>query len=279
MVTQKVAYVNTLRIVSKGALVQQANAVESLSNVDVLCMDKTGTLTANAMVLDALHPLNMEASDVWRRLGNYVASMSLSNATSTAIGAACDKNTPRNLHVCEEVPFSSSHKWSALSIDDATQRGIYVMGAPEILQPYLRNGTELEALIEEGATRGLRMVLFACYPDIVPLHDADGEPCLPGGLIALGLVSLRDTLRSEVQKTLSSFVEAGIQLKIISGDHAETVAVLAKQAGLEAGIKVVSGEELTGIYALQKHLVPLDDLLEDNRQPGWRFEVGYCILG
>src|SRR6266480_4952761 len=75
-------------------------------------------------------------------------------------GAACDKNTPRNLHVCEEVPFSSSHKWSALSIDDATQRGIYVMGAPEILQPYLRNGTELEALIEEGATRGLRMVLF-----------------------------------------------------------------------------------------------------------------------
>ena len=83
-------------------------------------------------------------------------------------------------------------------------------------------------------------------------------------MIALGLVSLRDTLRPEVQKTLSSFVEAGIQLKIISGDHAETVAALAKQAGLEIGIKVVSGEELTGIYALQKHLVPLDDVLEDN---------------
>src|SRR5205807_7701191 len=101
--------------------------------------------------------------------------------------------------------------------------------------------------IEEGATRGLRMVLFACYPDIVPLQDADGEPCLTGGLIALGLVSLRNTLRPEVQKTLSNFVEAGIQLKIISGDHAETVAALVKQAGLEAGIKVVSGEELAGM--------------------------------
>lgn len=248
LLATSVAYaLGALRIVSKGALVQQANAVESLSNVDVLCMDKTGTLTANAMVLDAMHPFDMEASDVWRMLGNYVASTSVSNATSTAIGAACDKNTPRNLHVCEEVPFSSSRKWSALSIDDATQRGVYVMGAPEILQPYLRNDTELEALIEEGATRGLRMVLFACYPDIVPLHDADGEPCLPGGLIALGLVSLRDTLRPEVRKTLSGFVEAGIQLKIISGDHPETVAALAKQAGLEIGIKVVSGEELAGI--------------------------------
>ncbi len=248
LLAASVAYaLGALRIVSKGTLVQQANAVESLSNVDVLCMDKTGTLTANAMVLDALHPFDMEASDVWCMLGNYVASVSVSNATSTAIGAACDKNTLSNLHVCEEMPFSSSRKWSALSIDDATQRGVYVLGAPEILQPYLRNGTELEALIAEGAARGLRMVLFAYYPDIVPLYDADGEPCLPGGLIALGLVSLRDTLRPEAQKTLSSFVEAGIELKMISGDHPETVAALARQAGLETGIKVVSGEELAGM--------------------------------
>jgi cation-transporting P-type ATPase E len=91
LLATSVAYaLGALRIAGKGALMQQANAVESLSNVDVLCLDKTGTLTANAMVLDAVYPFDIEESNLRRMLGNYAASVSVSNITSTALAAACD---------------------------------------------------------------------------------------------------------------------------------------------------------------------------------------------
>jgi cation-transporting P-type ATPase E len=245
LLATSVAYaLGALRIVGKGALVQQANAVESLSNVDVLCLDKTGTLTANALVLDAVYPLGLEESELRCLLGNYVASLSVSNATSTAIGAACPG---RALPVNEEVPFSSARKWSALAIEDAAQRGVYLLGAPDVLQPFLHSGTEIGPIVQEGAKCGLRMLLFAFCPDFVPLRDPDGEPSLSAAFIPLGVVSLRDVLRTEAQQTLAGFAQAGIQLKLISGDHPETVAALAKQAGLGDGLQVVSGEELVDI--------------------------------
>lgn len=243
LLATSVAYaLGALRIIGKGALVQQANAVESLSNVDVLCLDKTGTLTANAMALDAVYPFGIEESALRRMLGNYVASISVSNITSTALAAACDGHV---LPVREEVPFSPVRKWSALAIDDTTQRGVYVLGAPEILQPSVRPAAGLEALVEAEAVRGLRMLLFAFYPELVPLQDSNGEPRLPTELIPLGVVSLRDTLRTQARETLTGFAEAGIQLKLISGDHPETVAALARQAGLGTGTGVVSGADLT----------------------------------
>ena len=244
-----VAYaLGALRIVGKGALVQRANAVESLSNVDVLCLDKTGTLTANALTLDAVYPFGIEASELRRLLGNYVTSISVGNATSAAIGAACNGHV---LPVREEVSFSSARKWSALAIDDPAQRGIYVLGAPEMLQSSLRSSTDLGTLVAVESARGLRVVLFAFYPDIATLHDQNDEPCLPAELLPLGMVSLRDTLRPGVRETVAGFVESGIQLKVISGDHPETVAALAKQAGLRADLRVVSGEELADMGGVQ----------------------------
>src|SRR5215469_16435260 len=177
LLATSVAYaLGALRITGKGALVQQANAVESLSNVDVLCLDKTGTLTANALVLDAVYPFDVEESELRRMLGNYAARISVSNITSTALAAACDGHA---LPVREEVPFSPVRKWSALAIDDAEQRGVYVLGAPEILQPSLRPGASLETLVEAEAVQGLRMLLFAFSPDLIPMQDSNGEPHLP----------------------------------------------------------------------------------------------------
>jgi cation-transporting P-type ATPase E len=249
LLATSVAYaLGALRIVGKGALVQQANAVESLSNVEVLCLDKTGTVTANAMTLDALSPVDIEEAELRRLLGNYVANLSVSNATSMAIGAACSGQT---LPIREEVPFSSARKWSALAIDDPEQRGIYVLGAPEALQPSLRPGTDLRRLVEAGAARGLRMVLFAFCPEIAALHGPDGEPRLPEELIPLGVVSVRDILRAEAQETLTGFAQAGIRLKILSGDHPETVAALAKQAGFGSNLRAVSGEALVDMQDAQ----------------------------
>jgi len=236
-------HLGAVRIIGKGALVQQANAVESLSNVDVLCLDKTGTLTANSMVLDKVHAVDIDESELLHLLGDFVASMSIGNVTSEAIGAAC---SGRALHVGEEVPFSSARKWSALSFDEAALHGVYVLGAPEVLLPSLLTGIDLTAFVDVETSRGQRVLLFARSPSPLPLNDNAGEPRLPDDLIPLGLVSLRDELRPQAQETLASFAEVGIQLKIISGDHPQTVAALARQVGLDSNdIKVVSGEDLT----------------------------------
>lgn len=238
-----------VRIIGKGALVQQANAVESLSNVDTLCLDKTGTLTTNNMALDKVHALDIDEPELLRLLGNYVASLSVGNVTSEAIGMACSGQA---LHVSEEAPFSSARKWSALSFDDDALQGVYVLGAPEVLLSPQHTGIDLAALVDEETARGRRVLLFAQSSQLAPLLDTTGEPCLPDDLIPLGLVSLRDELRPQALETLASFVEAGIQLKIISGDHPQTVAALAKQVGLDSNdIKVVSGEDLAEMDMVQ----------------------------
>src|SRR3712207_6358894 len=123
----------------QGALVQQVNAVESLSTIDVLCMDKTGTLTANRLVFNALYPLaDVPVEAIKAQLGDYVRSASVSNPTSEAIMAGVPGE--QRLTV-DEVPFASARKWSALAFAQRApvpeRRGVYVLGAIEMLSPYL----------------------------------------------------------------------------------------------------------------------------------------------
>src|SRR4051812_16732955 len=111
-----VAYaLGAVRIIRYGALIQQANAIESLSNVDVLCLDKTGTLTANRLQLSDIHPLSCAEVDLAHILGVMAASARTSNATSAAIAAAYPSQPGR---LISEVPFASARKWSALALDD-----------------------------------------------------------------------------------------------------------------------------------------------------------------
>jgi cation-transporting ATPase E len=242
-----VAYaLGALRMVGKSALVQRLRAVESLSNVDVLCLDKTGTITTNSLVLEHLHPLGMGEEQLRNLLALYISQTSSRNATSRAIETASpmQDSSNREWHVHEEIPFSSAWKWSALSIEGTQLHGVYTLGAPEILQPFLRPGTDLGSFTEEATRGGRRVLLFAYFPDIIPLHTAEQQPSLPTALIPLGLLSLRDELRPEVQKTLAAFAGIGVQIKVLSGDHPQTVATLARQVGIAATDKVVAGSDL-----------------------------------
>ena len=242
-----VAYaLGAVRIAGQGALVQQANSVESLSNVDVLCMDKTGTLTTNALQLEHLHPLGIEETELRRLLGDYVASGSVGNTTSAAIGKACPGQAR---HVREELSFSSAYKWSGLVIDDEAMRGTYILGAVEILAPALRAGSDLQAIVEQESTQGLRVLLFTFLPELVVLRNAADKPTLPHGLIPLGIISLSDELRPQARETLRQLSEAGIRFKVISGDNPQTVAALVKQMGLSNNISAVSGLDLATMDA------------------------------
>jgi cation-transporting ATPase E len=230
-----------VRIAGQGALVQRANAVESLSNVSTLCLDKTGTLTTNRIQLRALRPVGVTEDELRRLLGDYVASASSANRTAEAIAVACGGQARP---VRAEVPFSSARKWSALAFDDGALRGTFVLGAPEMIQPYLQADQEVQDYVQQRAARGLRVLLFAHRSQVRPLHDGNGEPQLPPDLAPLGVLSFSDELRPEAQATLRGFGEAGVQLKIISGDSPHTVAALAQQAGLGPDIEAVSGLEL-----------------------------------
>ena len=232
--------VGALRISTRGALVQQSNSVESLSNVNVLCMDKTGTLTANCIEYHAVHPLTTDAAALERLLGDFANSVTATNRTTEALLHALDGTRRRTL---DEVPFSSARKWSAVTFNDDEVRGVYVLGAPEMLELHLEQPVEAHDQIAAWTAAGLRVVLFAYCPDAVFLHDASEQPLLPP-LTPLGLVAFSDVLRPEAHQTLARFAQAGINLKVISGDDPHTVRALATQAGLPGDLKVISGPEL-----------------------------------
>jgi cation-transporting ATPase E len=238
-----VAYaMGALRIAGYGALIQQANSVESLSNVNVLCMDKTGTLTANRIHFHDLLPIGIERKALEGLLGDFAKSASVVNRTSEALLEAFGG---QKRPVIDEAPFSSERKWSALVFDEESARGAYVLGAQEMLEPHLVPGFDLSEQVGEWTATGLRVLLFAYQPDASSLHDFGGQPLLPKDLTPLGVLSFSDELRPALKETLGGFVDAGVELKVISGDDPQTVGSLARQAGLPGDMEaVVSGFEL-----------------------------------
>ena len=244
-----VAYaMGALRMAGQGALIQQANAVESISHVNLLCLDKTGTLTTNRLHLRGVHLLGDVSGDhedqLRHILGDYAASTADGNRTTAAIAEAC-AGQPRL--IAEAVPFSSEYRWSALTFDDPALRGTYVLGAPEALRSSLPFDPKVEHLANEWATQGQRLLLFTRCPDNSSLYDAQHKPRLPASLIPLGLLRFDDELRPEAEETLRHFAELGIELKVISGDNPHTVAALAKKVGFSDDGQVVSGLDLDTI--------------------------------
>jgi cation-transporting ATPase E len=229
-----------VRLANRDALVQGTNAVESLSNVDVFCMDKTGTLTANKMKLAEIEPIGVNESDVRQMLGTFARSTSAGTKTSEALAAA---NPGEQRPITAEVPFSSAYKWSAVSADDDGFRGVFALGAPEFLGPQLKRDSPLE-LPAGWADKGVRTLLFAHGPKPEPFGERDGLPALPPGVKPIAWLGFTDELRPNVDKALNGFRDAGISLKVISGDNPETVAALARQAGLSGDVELVSGLDL-----------------------------------
>jgi cation-transporting P-type ATPase E len=222
-----VAYtVGAARTAGRGALVQRVNAVESVSNVDVVCTDKTGTLTTGRLSLAELLPLGTHGG-VDRLVGSMARSATTPNLTSAALADALPGEAQ---DVVEEIPFSSSLRWSALR----TAGGLAVLGAPEALAPHL-SGPPLDDLVAARTAQGLRVLVVACAlePD-APLRDTAGRPRLPA-LEPVALVALADELRPGVVETVQRFAADGIALKVVSGDDPRTVAALALQAGLDGG--------------------------------------------
>ncbi|RZT86841.1 cation-transporting ATPase E [Pseudonocardia sediminis] len=227
------------RIAKQGALVQQVNAVESVTHVDVVCTDKTGTLTTGRLGLsdiEKLGPPDDDGVDTSTVLGRFAASVTDPNLTSVALAAALPG---RAWELRDEIPFASSLRWSGLVTGSD---GTWVLGAPDALAPYLDTPVPGTSVTDRTAL-GLRVLLLARPTDAgAGLRDDDGRASLPR-LEPVALVALSDELRPEVVESITRFRESGVAIKVLSGDDPRTVAALATQAGLDAG-EPVAGPSL-----------------------------------
>jgi cation-transporting P-type ATPase E len=229
-----------VRIGQRGALVQQINAVEALSHVTVLCCDKTGTLTTNKIQYREAYPVGMERRALEALLADFVASASTANKTARAL---IDALHGAKRKLADEVPFASARKWSGLVFDDPPVKGVYVLGAAEMLHDQMALTDEAQLRIENWANEGFRVLVFGRNPDVMTLHNAAGEPNLPR-LALIGILCFGDELRPHLPQTLAAFRHNDVQIKIISGDNPQTVVALARQAGFDGDLKVVSGTDL-----------------------------------
>ncbi|MEU4624600.1 HAD-IC family P-type ATPase [Actinoplanes sp. NPDC023801] len=225
-----------VRIARSGALVQQVNAVESVSNVDVICTDKTGTLTTGQLTLEEIVPLGgHEYGEAAEALGGLAHNAVTPNLTALAIASSLGGPI---WDVRDEVPFSSSLRWSGM----VTESGTWVLGAPDALAARLRQHVP-PAEVAERAGRGLRVLLLARAENPeAGLRDAAGRPDLPM-LAPVALAVLADELRADVVATVARFRADGVDVKVLSGDDPRTVAAIAARAGI-AGSEPVPGADL-----------------------------------
>jgi cation-transporting ATPase E len=223
--------VGAAAIARRGALIQRISAVESLCSVDVLCTDKTGTLTTGRMHLERVETLDgHDQQTVSRLLGAAAGAMTTRNDTVAAVARALPGSQPP---LRERVPFSPQRRWSAVT----GPGGGYALGAVEALDKVFPAVADLRmyAVLDDLTRQGFRVLLFAATTDPdADFLDADGRPVLPA-LTPLALVALRDELRDGVGEALAGLRAEGVEIKIISGDDPRTVAALGRRIGLDDG--------------------------------------------
>jgi magnesium-transporting ATPase (P-type) len=223
--------VAALRMTRRGALVQQLNALESLASVNLVCTDKTGTLTEpEPKVLETVPAPGVAQDELDRALGRYGASAASRTSTLDSIRSAFSAPVERP---DSEVPFASSRRWSAVVF--GADR--YVLGAPEL---FPLDG--LKARAEKESADGRRVVAIGTTSSDLGDVRADGGP--PADLHPLGIVVIGERLRPGARETVEYLLAQGVELRVLSGDRPETVAAIARSAGVPENGPPLDGSHL-----------------------------------
>lgn len=221
--------VSAIRLSRRDTLCRDLYCVESLARVDVLCLDKTGTLTEGCMEIQKTELLDGAYSDkeLDDALNAFVSAFPEPNSTLKALGEHYNGGTSHILR--GTVPFSSARKWSAAEFEGL---GTLVLGAPEFV---LKDNARISRICEKYTSSGLRTLVLARSPLSLPQNSGE----LPAELGAVALIVLSDKLRPSAPATLDYFREQGVDIKIISGDDPAAVSQIAKRAGFESYEKYV----------------------------------------
>jgi cation-transporting ATPase E len=210
--------VGVIRLGQRRCLVQELPAIEGLARVDVVCADKTGTLTENGMRVSGVEELAAQGESAADVLASLAAADPRPNASMQAIAETYDQ--PPGWNATATAPFKSATKWSGVSYGD---HGNWVLGAPDVL---LDPGSAAAGQAEQIGARGLRVLLLAAADVAVDHPDA------PGRVTPVALVVLEQKLRPDARETLDYFATQDVYVKVISGDNAVSVGAVASELGL-----------------------------------------------
>ena len=237
--------VSSIRLAQKKVLLHDMKCIEMLARVDVLCVDKTGTITENEMEVqdvietDAYDAETMEPLSVL--IGDFAAAMDEDNITMRAV--KMHFKTGSGKKPLSKCGFSSTVKYSSVTFED----GEYVLGAPEMV---LKERYETyEAQFKELTENGARVLAFGIYDG-----ECGGKP-LEQGIVPLGFLRIVNPIRESAKETFSYFVEQGVDVKVISGDNPLTVSRVAAQAGICNADRYTDASTLRDEDAVKKALL------------------------
>ena len=226
------------RMADSGVLLQRANSVESISHVDTVCMDKTGTITTNRLAFERSE--DFVPSDEASRYASVFAT--LTGSKNRTMQAIVQHYGEADAELVEEIQFSSERKFSAVRARDGDRTYTMYVGAWTVLGPHCRTDLEIQDIIDSESRKGLRTVLL-CLGGDGPLHDDDGNPVIHD-LVPVSVISIRDEVRPDCRDTIQVFLDNGMDLKVISGDDPVTVDSLFTIADIPGERRIISGPEL-----------------------------------
>ena len=232
LLTSVALAVSAQKLSKSRVLVQDMNSIEALARVDVLCVDKTGTITEPDMEVENLLPLGdallpEQLEDI---LTAMYGSGEPDNATAKAMQELFAGES--DLKCTNRVPFSSEYKWSGCEFEES---GSYVVGAPE----FLLGDREDIWNIGDWAEKGYRVLLVARYDGPLAPGKLDAEKVEP-----MALALLTGKLRPNAKETFAYFAQQGVTVKVISGDNPATVSMIAQQAGIPDSDRYVDAATL-----------------------------------
>lgn len=223
--------VSSMRLAKQKVLLHDMKSIETLARVDVLCVDKTGTITENTMSVKRLIPVSAKGDDSLSRLvGDFALAMSSDNSTMEALKSYFKEHSDEK--PVKVTPFTSKTKYSGVTYEDKA----HVLGAPEFI---LRDDYETyKEEIQQYAGKGYRVLVFADYDG-----EIDGK-ALTGKAVPLAYILLANPVRKEAPETFAYFAEQGVEVKVISGDNPLTVSEVAKEAGIKDAESYVDAASL-----------------------------------
>lgn len=241
LLSSVVLAVSTIRLAKKKTLVQDLYCIETLARVDVLCLDKTGTITEGNMTAEDVKLLTDKPVD--DELCAFVCSLKDDTPTFNAVKERWHNSV--NWKAEKTIPFSSAKKWSGVQFEE---KGSFILGAADFI---LRDDFDsIRAEAEAFSRKGSRVLLLAHSPE--PFRDKD----LPQDITPLALISITDKIRPEASEALKYFDSQGVRIMIISGDNPETVSTVAKKAGVKNSDKAVDASAIENINdAVDKYTV------------------------
>ncbi len=228
LLTSVALAVGVIALSQKQTLVQDFYSLEMLARTDVLCVDKTGTITDGDMAVQkivSLQQVNLES--IKQIISNILHATQDNNTTAKALKQEFDYEL--SVGVESALPFNSDNKYSGATFKG---RGSYFIGAAEYLN--LSNFNEIKGVLQEYTSRGYRVMVLAKGDLPIANHRAQGR------LVALAIVVLSDHIRPSAAKTFKWFYDNNVSIRVISGDDAKTVSEVAKLAGIDSADKYVS---------------------------------------